>query len=216
MKCDYENGFAFILEGDTEKEFYLSLLEYLANKHNFIMERQVNNDNPDVSYTIKKGRKCFLVKFKVMNTISQVPRAGDWFKSQCMNRHQEITSWYVFLCYDTDDYKNDITKFHEGDWQKLRSALNSAKRVIDIAATADIEDVMLIDLQGICTYLQCSVPQLLEGKKGKAKLKKLFRFHGSAYHEGVRARGLIDTLDMQKIIDSNIVPLNEIENQIFG
>ena len=29
MSNKYEEGVAFILEGDTEKEFYLSLLEFL-------------------------------------------------------------------------------------------------------------------------------------------------------------------------------------------
>lgn len=30
MSNKYEEGIAFILEGDTEKEFYLSLLEFLC------------------------------------------------------------------------------------------------------------------------------------------------------------------------------------------
>ena len=53
------------------------------------------------------------------------------------------------------------------------------------------------------------------GNKGKVKLKKLFRQVGKTYHEGKRARALIDSLDMQKIIDTSSAPLAVIENILF-
>ena len=49
----------------------------------------------------------------------------------------------------------------------------------------------------------------------KAKLKKLFRQVGKTYHEGKRARALIDSLDMQKIIDTSSAPLAVIESILF-
>lgn len=53
MSNKYEEGIAFILEGDTEKEFYLSLLEFLCKKHGGILERQLDCGNsPDIIYSL--------------------------------------------------------------------------------------------------------------------------------------------------------------------
>ena len=45
------------------------------------------------------------------------------------------------------DIKEEISKFYEGDWAILRSSLKRATQIFDIAASADIEDIMLIDLK---------------------------------------------------------------------
>lgn len=71
-----------------------------------------------------------------------------------------------------------------------------AKAVHDIAAAADIEDIILSDIDGVSSFLgSSSTMELPTGSKGKAKLKKLFRQVGKTYHEGKRARALIDSLD---------------------
>ena len=193
MTDSFSKGIAFIVEGDTEKEFYLSLLAFLCQKHSAI-----------------------LVKFNVVGTITQIPHSGKWFNTQCVDKYGNKHGWVVFLCYDTDDYKNDISKFYKGDWATLRTLLKKATAIIDIAAATDIEDIMLQDLAGICRYLGCGIPSGIHGRKGKVKIKNIFRDNGQTYHEGKRARKLIDTLNMQKIIDSEIVPLLTIEHIIFG
>ena len=109
----------------------------------------------------------------------------------------------------------NISKFYEDDWQELRRQLKKA-RVLDIAAAADIEDVMLTDLPGICRYLDCDIPDSIPGRKGKVKMKNLFRDHGMAYHEGKRARMIIDLLDMQTIIDHSSLPLSKLEKLVFS
>ena len=45
--------------------------------------------------------------------------------------------------------------------------------------------------------------------------KKIFRQANRTYHEGKRARALIDSLDMQKIMDTSSAPLTMIESVIF-
>lgn len=87
MAETYFAGYAFIVEGDTEKEFYLSLLEFFCRKHSAKMERIVNEATPDVIYVITFSNKQLLVKFHAVNAISQVPRAGKWFTSQCAKKH---------------------------------------------------------------------------------------------------------------------------------
>lgn len=216
MDRSFEKGFAFILEGDTEKEFYFSFLRFLCQKHGAKLSRTVNKPAPDINYELKTDDGVFLIKFNVVNTITQVPRTGKWFNSQCAGKYDPEMDWYVFLCYDKDDYKEDISKFHEGDWAVLRKSLKRAKEIIDVAAAADIEDVMLQDIEHICRYIGCEPPSVLKGGKGKIKLKNLFRDHGRYYHEGKRAKDLIDSLDMNTLIESNIVPLKEIERLLFG
>lgn len=218
MSNKYEEGVAFILEGDTEKEFYLSLLEFLCKKHDGILERQLDCSNsPDIIYTLKTPNRHLLIKFNTVNTVTQMPHSNRWFITQCKNKHRDVGSWTVFLCYDLDNYKNDITKFYEWDWANLRTALKKkAKAVHDIAAAADIEDIILSDIEGISCFLgSSSVMDLPTGGKGKAKLKKLFRQTGKTYHEGKRARTLIDSLNMQKIMDTSSAPLVTIESVLF-
>lgn len=218
MSNQYDEGIAFILEGDTEKEFYLALLGFLCKKNGGILERQLTSGNsPDVMYSLKTPERSLLLKFNTVNTINQVPRSGRWFITQCKDRHKDVDPWTVFLCYDLDNYKNEITKFYEGDWANLRTSLSKkAKAVYDIAAAADIEDILLSDLAGISAFLGYpSTMELPAGGKGKVKLKKLFRQAGKTYHEGKRARVLIDALDMQKIMDTSSAPLAVIESVLF-
>ena len=207
-------GFAFILEGDTEKEFYLSFFEYLCRKHGAEFSRTVEDTTLDVVYRMKKDDKECLIKFNTVNTVSQVPRAGKWFQTQCVKKYGAKIKWTVFLCYDLDDYDADISKFYEGDWAALRSSLSRAEQILDVAAAADIEDVMLQDLSGICDYLHGVCPNQLKGRKGKTKMKNLFLFNGKYYHSGKRARPLIDSLDMEKLIRGNLVPLYDIEKLV--
>ena len=74
---------------------------------------------------------------------------------------------------------------------------------------------MLLDMEGICGYLEAdiaNVPDKLPGSKGKKKMKNLFRLFGNTYHEGCRAQSLIETLDMQLLIDKAPLPLQRLEN----
>lgn len=212
---EYANGYAFIFEGDTEKEFYLSLLFYLCEKHNVKLNKNINNDEPDIAYELITENETSIIKFNTVNAVTQIPRAGKWFNSQCADKYNSSCVWSVFLCYDTDDYKSDVTKFHEGDWELLRSSLEKAKIVIDVAAAADIEDILLGDLAGICAFIGCDIPEKLHGAKGKSKLKRLYRDNGKTYHEGKRARALIDSLNMETLISNNTVNLSAIETLIF-
>ena len=78
--------------------------------------------------------------------------------------------------------------------------------VIDLAASADIEDIMLCDVESICSFLAINVPEKIPGRKGKAKMKWLYRSCGNTYHEGEKAESMIATLDFQKLISES--PLN--------
>lgn len=217
MEKEFSRGCAFIFEGETEKVFYISFLEYLCKKHSANLERVEELDSaPNIEYNLKKADETILFKFHVVNTVTQMPRAGTWFNTQCHDKYKGKLEWNVFLCYDTDDYTEDVSKFQEGDWDVLRKSLKKAKDVIDVAASADIEDIMLLDKEGICRYLGCDDFDEPRGRKGKVKMKNLFRDHQMVYHEGKRAKELIDSLDMEVLIEKNFVPLGIIEEILFN
>ena len=204
MDDGYSRGIAFILEGATEKVFYLSFLKWIAEKQHYIFSKKENIDNGDIIYEINNGSENLLLKFNVVGTVTQISHSGKWFSNSCISAHK--IPWTVFLCYDTDSSNNDISKFYQDDWKLLRNELKKASEIVDLAASAEIEDVMLCDLNGVCQYLGISVPSRLNGRKGKAKMKALFNSCGQTFHEGDRAQSLIDSLNFQTIIDNS--PLN--------
>ncbi len=216
----FEKGVAFILEGDTEKVFYLTLLKHLCGKYNGIsINKQTDNNSGEIFYTIGNAEHSVLIKFNVVGTISQITNSGSWFEKRCYGQHKSLT-WTVFLCYDTDNYTPNISKFYEDDWKELRKNISKRKScsIIDLAAQADIEDIMLVDADGVFKFLDMSPIPIPSGSKGKAKMKKIFRAKklGCAYHEGSRAEDLINALDLDKIISNSPVPLEKIQEECFG
>lgn len=217
MEYCFEKGFAFICEGDTEKVFYLRLLSFLSNKYNGEFRKVIDEQDHDIKYVLAFGGKSFLIKMDIVGTVTQVPHSDKWFNSQCLKKHKaEVPAWTVFLCYDSDSYEADISKFQKDDWSVLRKKLSTAEQVVDICASAEIEDAMLVDLDSICFYFGIPKPATpLSGNSGKAKLKGLLRPYQIRYHPGDRAKGLIEALNMQRIIDESTLPLELVEEYIF-
>ena len=215
MYIRFSRGFAFIVEGPTEKVFYTQLLKYLAQKYTVELNSGYDELMHEHYLWYSMHDEISIVKINVVGTITQIPNSDRWFHSQCCAPYGEDCLWNVFLCYDTDNYKPDITKFYEGDWKKLRESLREANETYDLAASADIEDVMLQDQEGICRFLGCKNPGPLPGIKGKKKMTGLYKKCGKIYHEGDKARDMIKSLDMEKIIKGNLVPLHIVEKNLF-
>ncbi|MBE6969072.1 MAG: hypothetical protein E7442_02985 [Ruminococcaceae bacterium] len=220
MESAYSKGVAFIFEGDTEKAFYINLLEHLCQKHEgYILAKQVDIESGEIYFVLESQSSRVLIKMNVVGTISQLTNSGAWFTSKCYAKNKKL-NWNVILCYDTDDYKEDFSKFHEGDWEILRKTLSKKKttRILDMAANADIEDTMLLDSDSVFKFLEMEPCPIPSGSKGKRKMKKLFRLKGQgiAYHEGVRADPLIRALDFDVIIGKSRLPFDELEEICFS
>lgn len=202
-------GLAFIVEGATEKVFYLEYLSQLCAAKGL--------DTQEDRYAITSADGERVIMMASVNSVSQMTNSATWFDRACVGENPEI-AWTVFLCYDTDEYNSDITKFHEGDWTMLRESISpTAQKVVDLAAEADIEDVMLCDAPGILSFLGLPAEtEMPPDNKGKTKLKKLYRkaAPNRAYHSGERAKSLISHLDMAKIRASAPIPLEEIDRAI--
>jgi len=211
-------GVAFICEGQTERVFYHSMLEYYLSKHgDYRVTKELDRYSNEFHLVLDNDFQAVLVKTYTVGTIiAHTQASANWFKNSCKHQHKQI-DWTVFLCYDTDSHNNDISQFQEGDWKELKKSIKKNKRttIIDMAASADIEDIILLDMEGVCSFLgiiSCPIPL---GRKGKSKLKKIFRDNGSCYHEGEKAKPLIDHLDKEVIISKSVIPFNLIDEVCF-
>ncbi len=219
MNENYSSGVAFVFEGETEKVFYNVMLRHFNSRHpEYSFEEKRDSDTGEKYYVIFSENQRVLIKQNNVGTVSQVSNSAPWFHNRCYSKNSDI-KWTVFLCYDTDSYSDDISKFQEGDWEMLRSEITKHNKceVIDLASKADIEDTMLLDPDGVFEFLDLPVDSVPKGRKGKVKMKKIFRSKGKeyAYHEGERARSLIEHLDMDKIISKSCIPFKEIEKHCF-
>ena len=195
---NYTEGIAFILEGATEKVFYKAYLEYLSaldDKTSLI--RNKLTDDGEIIFCWQSGEKKILIKFYVVGTITQIVHSGKWFLNMCSKKHK--MPW-----------------FYEGDWKILRQDLEKSKTttIVDLAASADIEDIMLYDIESVLAFLGNAMPVKLVGRKGKAKMKALYRSAGRAYHEGERAKDMISKLDFSKITQSAPIKLAELKDHL--
>ena len=214
---NYAEGIAFILEGSTEKVFYLNLLKYFSDTDmQIVFKKIISEEDGEIFYEWISETKKIIIKIYVVGTITQVSNSGNWFRSKCSKKLK--IPWSVYLCYDTDSPNADISKFYKGDWKRLRDVINKGrtKKIIDLAASADIEDILLYDLEGICGFLKIPLPDKLVGRKGKAKMKALYRSCGATYHEGDRAEDMIKILNKEKIINNAPLDLQQLKNNIFS
>lgn len=211
----FTKGLALILEGATELVFYEELLLNLSNKNNFNLSKQIDEETFQEFFEVKTSNNYLLIKLNNVGTITQITNQEEWFKNNCYKRHK--TQWEVFLCYDTDSPNRDVSKFNDGDWKRLKDNLLSyGANVVDLAASYDIEDVLLSDLKNVLEFLKLPKDtKIPSGKSGKSKMKKLFRLAGNTYHEGERSRDLIRSLNFQTIIDNSPeIPFAELLKEI--
>ena len=169
-------------EGETEIEFY----DYLINK----VKENNNVEKFNADKIIKKTLKG-ISKFdkKLINKFQYdiLPKYGDY----------EIT---VFLCYDTDVFE-DCQK-PVVDWQKVEKELLNygVKKVNHIKANKCIEDIFLLDIPGICKYLNIDPIKNINGINGVDKMKKLFLKGNRIYQKGYKCEGFIKHLDIDYIL----------------
>lgn len=210
---EFDYGIAFIVEGATERVFYEHYIRKMAGDKCIGPPEALQHDGDRDDLFIAGNKGSVLVRFNNVGTVTQMPNSAAWFKRACYAKWPTVP-WTVFLCYDTDSYHAPVTKFQSESWALLRNDLEDvAEDVIDIAAAADIEDVMLADFGGVLRYLEldASTP-LPSGGKGKSKMKKLFKMRSvrQPYHEGEKALPLIQALDMGVILAAAPVPLHRI------
>lgn len=90
--------------------------------------------------------------------------------------------------------------------------------VIDLAADADIEDIMLVDIEGVRRFLGLDGDVKPRSRKGKAKLKSLFKAVDvtQPYKSGERARNLIRSLSFDVIEEKAPMDIKTLFQAVFG
>ena len=182
----------FILEGDTEKEFYKYLVQYIKKKH------QVTKFSTRIEYLVVKGVGCFK---KI---------AGRKFEKDVKKKYGSDCEYTVVLCRDTDVFELSPKPPVKLEDVKKDFLEKGASRVIDVKAKHSIEDWFLYDLDGIAKFLKVEKPKNLKGKNGYEKLQNLYKKANKVYYKGSKSNGLIQKLSMDVIcqnVDRELKPL---------
>lgn len=174
-------------EGETECEFYDKLLDEL---------KRINQ----------------IDRFNVDKIIKQCLKGITKFDKKLLKKFEyEIKAKYsdyeiiVFLCYDTDVF--DFNAKPLVNWNDVDAKLKrlGAKEIHHIKAEKCIEDIFLIDIIGICKYLNIPQVKRVNGQNGVEKMKNLFMRGNRIYQKGFSCEGFINALDISLILEEKQV-----------
>lgn len=179
------NSILLLYEGDTEEEFYKSIIAIKIPK------RRIR-----ITYDNLKGITTNINR-KVL---------GKIYKHLSNNENENKIN--VFIAIDregdrTNESPLNIPKLIE----TISKETNRVTEVIEIIATQDLESWFLFDIEGIYTFLKVPTGKRHPNKYSNTEsfhnknLSNLFRSHNKVYMKGKRVAGLIDNLDINKIYD---------------
>lgn len=179
------------VEGDTEVEFYKKVIQYI---------RQVDME----------GRLDIHVEFKNVKGVGGFKKFAlrKFIKEIVPNYKDE--EFYIALCRDTDVF--ELALKPPVNWEEVEAAFRKqqVKDVLHIEARRSIEDWFLYDIEGIKTFLRLKKSTKVQGSTGYEKMKNLFKCANKMYFKGKRSNGLIEHLDISKIIQktrTELLPL---------
>lgn len=170
------------VEGETEEELYKNYIIPL-------IRNELSN----------KKLECEVSIFNV--------RGVGGFKNDSIMKFKRLIEknpnkeFIVALCYDTDIF--EFASVPPIDWNKVQSKMEKvgANKVIQVRARKSIEDWLLYDVEGICRWLRIQVPSKVTGKNGYDKIKTLFKKGNKIYIKGRKVSGLLERLDINKILE---------------
>lgn len=186
------------VEGDTDEVFFKAMLEYYKSISQIeLVPCDVCNLKGVTRYTSK-----LLAKLK--NEI--LPDA------KCRN----VNIKAVCCSYDTDvfEIRNPLIV----NWDSIRKRIKrmGVESFIRIGVCSSIEDWILDDLEGICSYLKLKqIPKSLKGADGNSKLCDLYSKARRTYSKGYATHDMIKVLDFSKIRAKRLTVLMELE-EILG
>ena len=194
--CSSKQIIIFV-EGDTDEVFFKALLDYYKSSSLApLTPCEVINLKGVTRYTSK-------LLAKLRNEI--LPEAK-----------RKNTSIQTICCtYDTDvfEVRNPLIV----NWDSIRSKLKrmGVESFIRIGVSSSIEDWILDDIDGVCTYLKLKqIPQSLKGTNGNARLCDLYSRARRIYSKGYSAREMISSLNFTVIRDKRQPSLQELEKAL--
>ena len=171
-------------EGETEKVFYNKLLDFIKSK------------SPNKRFIVDEIKK------------SNIAGIGN-FKTKILNKfRKEVVSKYinykkiVVMCYDEDvfDLVNQTPPIDRSELEKDLRAYG-ADEVIHLIAKKSIEDLFLLDLDGILRSLRLSKDKIknIKGANGVEKINNLYSKVNKIYFKGSSVEPFVEQLDIEKI-----------------
>lgn len=182
----------FFVEGQTEVPFYERMIKQIRmdNGGRLTCRTKVINANGIGNF---RGKICRI------------------FEQSIQQKYPEY-EYHVMLCYDTDVF--ELGKKPPVDWKKVTKALlqQGAESVHEVKAKRCIEDWFLYDIEGICSFLKLknvTPKNKLQGAKG---LQQLFHKAHKLYIKGNECDGLIQALDIEKIMEQIVDEIQDVRN----
>ena len=182
-------------EGPTDEEFYKRVIQYTKAKNKCA---KYNFD--EIRYMCACGignlHKKMLAKFKF--EICREKKYANYEKVVC-------------FCYDKDVFKKTISNPPINRTQMIADfKANGADIVLQVVADDMIEDFFLYDFDGIRKFLKLPSKYKRPGLKSLELLKKMYKDGNKIYTKGEKAEGLVDALDMDKILSKICCQLHEL------
>ena len=130
-------------------------------------------------------------------------------------KSRNISIQTICCSYDTDvfEVRNPLMV----NWDSIRKSVKrmGVENFIRIGVCSSIEDWILDDIEGICTYLKLKqIPNSLKGSDGNAKLCDLYSKARRTYSKGYATREMIKFLDFSKIRSKRLTALKELEEAL--
>ena len=194
--CSSKQIIIFV-EGDTDEVFFNALLDYYKSSSQApLTPCEVINLKGVTRYTSK-------LLAKLRNEI--LPEA----------KRKNICIQTICCTYDTDvfEVRNPLIV----NWDSVRSKIKrlGVENFIRIGVSSSIEDWILDDIEGICTYLKLKqIPKSLKGANGNARLCDLYSKARRIYSKGYSAREMISSLNFSLISEKRKSSLQELEKAL--
>ncbi len=170
------------VEGDTDEVFFNALIDYYASvSSNKLLPYDVCNLKGVTRYPSK-----LIAKLK------------NEYLPKALNDGYKIKT--VCCSYDTD-----VFEVRQPQIVKWDNICKSVKRMgidefIRVGVKSSIEDWILDDLQGICSFLHMKqAPSSLKGENGYQRIQDLYKKARRTYKKGYETKELINALDMSAI-----------------
>lgn len=172
------------VEGDTEVEFYKQVVANARKMH-------------------PKGRFDTSIEYRNVRGVGGFKSiALRKFVKEIKPKYEDDCVFTIVLCSDTDVF--EFASKPPIKWNDVKKELESsgASNVIHVQAKRSIEDWFLYDAEGILGFLRLNKNTKISGKSGYDKLQRLYKQANKVYFKGIQSNGLIERLDIEKIVDA--------------
>ena len=185
------------VEGDTDEVFFKTLVDYYQlHSQTPLTPCSIYNLKGVTRYTSK-----LIAKLK-NDVMPDADRRGFKIRTVCCS-------------YDTDVFEKANPLIV--DWKAIEKSVRrlGVEKLIRIGVKSSIEDWILDDMEGICSFLKIkTVPTSLKGDDGFARLSDLYSKARRTYQKGYVTKELISALDMGKIIKTRSDALILLEEEL--